>query len=237
MWRASASAVEFDLVRRHHAVDEPDACRLGRRDAVGAGQDDLLGALRADQPWQDHDHDAGAEFQLRLAEHRVLGRNRDVAGERQLAAAGEAIALHRSNRRLLAMPEAHHCGKIAVEDFSPRLEAGRAGLHLLLEIEAGGKVAAGALDDERADLVVALHGIEGMLQLAEHALVDGVEPLRPRQGQERDDTGALQANGLIAVAHGIAAHACPRPVVQLRCIDRQPRAEYPPSTGSDTPVT
>jgi len=178
---------------------------LGRRYTVGAGEDDLLGALRADQPRKKHDHDAGAEFQLRLAEHGVLGGNRDITGKRQLAAAGEAIALHCGDGRLLAMPEAHHGRKIPVEDFAPCLKAGRARLHLLLEIEARGEVAAGALDDERADLVVALHGIEGMLQLAEHALVDGVEPLRSRPGQARDATGALQANGLIAVAHGFAA--------------------------------
>ena len=42
-------------------------------------------------------HDAGAELQLRLAEEGVLGRDGHVAGQRQLACAGEARPAHRRN--------------------------------------------------------------------------------------------------------------------------------------------
>jgi len=54
---------------------------------------------------------------------------------------------------------------------------------------------------KRADFFVALNFIEGELQFAKHPLVNGIQQLRPRQGQERNGSAPLQANSLVGVAH------------------------------------
>jgi hypothetical protein len=92
---------------RHHAIDDAHVARLRRGDPVQAEQDDLLGALRPDDPRQDHGHDAGTELELRLAEHRVLRGDGDIAGHRELHAAREARAVHGGDGRQARVPEAH----------------------------------------------------------------------------------------------------------------------------------
>ena len=90
MWRASSQGRVVEVLGRDDAVDHADLVGALGADPVRTGEDDLLGDLGPDDPGQDHDDDPGPELQLRLAEEGVLGGNRDVAGERQLAGPGEA---------------------------------------------------------------------------------------------------------------------------------------------------
>ena len=58
------------LIDRNDPLDHADLAGAHRRDTVLAGQDDLLCRLRADNPGQDHRHDAGAELQFGFAGKR-----------------------------------------------------------------------------------------------------------------------------------------------------------------------
>ena len=82
------------LVVGHDLVGEPDAQRLVGLD-LAAGDAQLLGPARADQPGQALRAAAAgddAEQDLRLAEHGPLAGDAVVAGQRQLAAAAERVA-------------------------------------------------------------------------------------------------------------------------------------------------
>ena len=84
----------MQFLGRHDLVGEPDPQRLVGLD-LAAGEAQLLGPARADQPGQAlRAAPAGddAEQDLRLPEHRALAGDPVVARQRQLAAAAERVA-------------------------------------------------------------------------------------------------------------------------------------------------
>ena len=100
MCRASVQRRLVQLGRRHDAVDHADLTGALRPDTRSSPVRMIsLATFGPTIHGRIIDHDAGAEFQLRLAEERILRRNRDVAGERQLAGTGEAGPAHGGDGR------------------------------------------------------------------------------------------------------------------------------------------
>jgi hypothetical protein len=117
---------------------------------IVACQQQFLGCLRTGDPRQQQRDGAGAELDLRRSESRRLRSHGHVAGKRKLECAADAIAVHRSDRRLLAIPELHDEVEVGFERLAPLVRpalAGRCGARL--EVEAGGKRAAGAANHDR----------------------------------------------------------------------------------------
>ena len=127
----------LDLVAGgHDAVNEADLVGAPCSNLVLAGEQDFLRVLGPGEPGHQHHDDAGAEAQLGLAEAGILGRHGHVAGERELAAAGERRAPHRSDGRFREMPEAHHGVEVVPQHLAPGGDAYGRGGGLLLEVEA-----------------------------------------------------------------------------------------------------
>src|SRR6266436_6955902 len=121
------------MVTRHHAVDHAEPERRRRVDHI-AEIEELARLLEADDPWH---HEAGPGLRVstyRLAEHRIVRRDRKVAEHRQLAAGSERVALHRGKHGLAHVPGHQLERKAGAEPLviferivSPSLAAGAAG--------------------------------------------------------------------------------------------------------------
>ena len=111
--RASTSAASRS--GRHDPVDQPDPFRLDGVDEV-AGQQQLAGLLLADEVRHQQRDGRGPVADLGLAEPRALGRHDQVAGHRQLEAAGQRVAVDLGDDRLRA-----------IEDAQGRRDVGRPG--------------------------------------------------------------------------------------------------------------
>ena len=138
------------------------------------------------EPGHQHHDDAGAEAQLGLAEAGVLGRHGHVAGERELAAAGERRAPHRSDGRFREMPEAHHGVEVVAQHVAPGGDAYGRGCGLLLEVEARREGTARAGHDECPDRLVGLDRIARRIELGQHGPVDRIGAFGPVEREEPD---------------------------------------------------
>src|SRR6516165_2170724 len=91
------------MVTRHHTVDHAELERRRRVDHI-AEIEELTRLLEADDP---RHHEAGPGLRVstfRLAEHRIVRRDRKVAEHRQLAAGSERVALYRGKHGLAHVP-------------------------------------------------------------------------------------------------------------------------------------
>ena len=130
------------LRRVHHAAGQAHLHRLGLADEAGQ-------PLRAAGARHD------AELDLGLAELGGVGGDDEVAHHGELAAAAEREAGDRRDRRLAAARDA----------VPGRDEVLLVGLHVglglhLLDVGAGGERLLAAGDDDAADAVVGLEGVE-----------------------------------------------------------------------------
>ena len=150
----------------HHPRDEPERERLLRADAAAA-HDRVLRPREADQPDEAlrpaaaRDH---PELHLGEGELDVVGRDAEVAGERELEADAEGVALQLRDHRLRA---ALRRGDVPVQ----ARELLRARLEEAGDVAAGGERPAGAGDDDEA------HGLVGA-ELAEHLVELGARAER-----------------------------------------------------------
>jgi DNA protecting protein DprA len=88
-------------VVRHNAVDETDAFGLVRVDDLGEERQ-LLGAMHPDEPWQEpRSTEVQHEVALRedLGEAGAVGRDDQVAAEREVATCAGSNAVHGGDRR------------------------------------------------------------------------------------------------------------------------------------------
>ena len=95
-----------ELADRHHPVDEADLGGLGRGDApAGHHQlERLLGRHRAHQWHRDHVRPQ-PDVDLGCAEHRVVGRDHEIAGQRQAHPAGQRVAADPGDGGLAEVPQ------------------------------------------------------------------------------------------------------------------------------------
>ena len=159
------------LVVRDDLVGEPDPQRLVGPD-LAAGDAQLLGAARADQPGEALcAAPAGddAEQDLRLAEHGPLAGDAVVAGERQLAAAAERVPGHGGDHHAR---DRRHRVERAVDGGRdrPRL----VGAAELGDVGAGGEDLLAAGDDNGAGRIGA-EADRDLVQPAHDAAREGVD--------------------------------------------------------------
>src|SRR4051794_4636229 len=193
---------------RHDLVDEPHPEGLLRRDDP-AREDQLACARLPDDAWQAL-RPTGArddrEPHLRQAELCPLGRDPDVAAQRELEPAAERIALDRSDRR-------HREGREPAGDLRLGGEPGTAvRTPLLLELAdvrpRGERAIAASAHDDRADVarIGRLEHRERLReireQLARHEVERRVHELERRDLSERelDERGHLVVSAAVAGA-------------------------------------
>src|SRR5947209_19135057 len=215
---------------REQTVDHAPFIRLLRRKRT-AGQDDLLGAPLADRARQvlgaaGPGHDAEGYFGQRKA--RGLGRVKEIAAQRQFAAAGISGAVDRADDRHRT------AGKGADRAFEQemlRLPCLVGHAEALLEVAAGAEclVAGPGQEDAAIGERVAIDRIEEIQEVASHLRVHRIGDLRPVQDQQ-DETVALvlDLERLVAAVHSDAparqlGHHTPTRC-ELRCFgDLPPR--------------
>ena len=129
----------------------------------------------------------------RVADEGVVGHDEQIAVRRELAPAGEAVAVGLGDDDLGEVPDQEVPG---VEVAGPLRRPGdeRADVGQVLgrdpaaEVVAGAEAAAVALDDDDGHVRIALGHPQGVEQLAPQLVAQGVHPLRPVQrdpGQRR----------------------------------------------------
>src|SRR5581483_6027011 len=215
-------------VGRHHPVDETHAQRLGGVDAP-AEEQELLRMLHAEHPGHDEERWGRAELDLRLAELRRVGSHRVVAGHGQVAAAAEAIAVHGRHDRKARAPHAQPRLVAVLGVVAPVLHA-RARLFPRRDVEAGAECLAGAGDDQRPDVVVALASVHGSAEVGEQLIGEGVHLLRAVQGEDGEravllelDRGVGHDGPLFVDVKGAATVLTGSPGATARRPGRRPR--------------
>ena len=229
--RARRSARRVDLrgqrVRRHDSVDEPDPLRLGGIDEV-AGQQQLPGPLLADEERHQQRHRRRPVADLRLAELGALGRDDEVAGHRELEAAGQRIAVDLGDDRLGRIEEPQRGRDVGRQQLAPGDRAADRALGLLGQVVAGREGPAGALEDDDPDAGVGFGCVEGGHERCDQRAVEGVELRRAVQREPDAPRRPLgQEDGL--VRH--RSRRRPRGVARRARPARRPRAR--PGRGDD----
>src|ERR671919_113111 len=144
----------LEPIPRDDPVDQADPEGLLGGDPVLAGEQELLGLPRPDQPRHHHRDHARAEPDLRLAEHRIVGGYGEVAHHHQVAPAGQAVAVDLGDDRFGVVEELEHVLDASRQLLTPAGPIGRAVLRvlrgLLLQVVAGAEGPAGATDHHHA---------------------------------------------------------------------------------------
>ena len=148
-------------------------------------------------------------------------------------APGEAGPAHGGNGGLRAMPEAHDGIEVLAQDRAPLRNAGRPPLHLLLEVEARGERGAGAAHDDRPHRGVALRLVQGLADLGQHGLVEGVGALGAVQRDARNAVQVLEHDGRkLHVDSSVAASSYHAPATERARGALSARPRRPQSRGA-----
>ena len=141
-----------------------------------AGQQQLAGLLLADEVRHEQGHRRRPEPDLGLTELGVVGRHDEVAGHRQLEAAGQRIAVDLGDDGLGAAPD----GSVAATSRGQHATPAPGVVRLLLgQVVAGAERPAGAVDDDDPDGIVGDGRRDRLGQGLAQLVADGVELGRP----------------------------------------------------------
>ncbi|CFN79389.1 Uncharacterised protein [Bordetella pertussis] len=185
---------------RRHAIDQSPLQRLRGVDGFGA-QQQRQRAAAAQQMGQRMGHAGigrGAQFQVGRDQPRVVGGDRQVAGQRQGQARAGGHAVHIGQPQLVHGGDARHA---IVERREQRPQAGADLLGRALEqgdVAAGAKGLAGAAQQHHAQRRAVLQPAGRGLQVARHGDVDGIERGGAVQGKDGERAIGLQGQGAIA---------------------------------------
>ena len=193
---------------RHDPVDEPNPFGPLRAQLVVAAEQQLLGELRSDEPGHHHVDDDRAELELGLSEAAPFLGDGDVARHRELAPAGQAVAVDRGDCGLWKVPEPEEEVEVAREARAPRLRVPGGRHRIVLQVVAGAEGAPGPVHHHRPEVVVLGDRIEHRIDLVHHPRGDGVEPIRPVEGEQPDPATRLEADGLEVAYEAHRGH-CP----------------------------
>ena len=202
-------------------VDDPDRVRALGGDRV-AGERQLHREVVRD-PLREPDQRAGGGDQpaldLRDADLRVARRDDQVAGERDLEAAGDREALDRRDDRLLRRP-------LRDAREAAALRVGPLAGHERLQVHPGAERAAGAREDRHAQVVVAVEAVQRGGHALGHRRVDGVAGLGAVERDLEDAVARLGEDGLAAHAPNSvsAGSRSPRSSARSTSTQRSPRA-------------
>src|SRR5262249_6994293 len=155
------------------AAAEDDVHRGGLSDRA---RESLRAARARDDP----------EGGLRLAEARGLGCNDQIARQRELAPAAEAVAGDGCDERRPEVPE-----RVPPLDASGVIELERAAARELADVGAGRERTLGAAEHDAADRLVAVEALQLRHELVHQLVRQRVELLRPVQQHDGDRLVAL----------------------------------------------
>src|SRR6266446_4026600 len=82
-------------------------------------------------------------------------------------------------------------------DFDPGRVEGRSAVGARADVVAGGKGPTSARQDDGPDIGISVAGVQGLVKLGGHLRVDGVEGLRPVQGDREDRLRLLVEDHLV----------------------------------------
>ncbi len=207
--KAVGKAIDLrgERVRGHDAVDQPDPLTFRGVDEV-AGQQQLPGPLLADQERHQQRHGRRPVADLRLTELRALGRDDEVAGHRELEAAGQRIPMHLRDHGLGRVKEPERGRDIGRQQLAPGHGAADRALGFLGQVVAGREGPAGALEDDDPDAVVGFCFVEGGHECGNEFAVEGVEL---RRAVQPEPDAPWRSGG---EEHGLVRHRSPPPVPQ-----------------------
>src|SRR2546428_4400540 len=198
-------------------MDEAGAVRFGGRDPA-AGQQHAHRGLerdRARQPMHAALERHAADARLRQSELGVLGRDDDVAGQRQLEAAAQREAVHRRDERLgqiMAKRQSAEAARMTMRDVRGArvlLAKGASAplalprwLRRLPHVVAGRERAiAGGREDRHAQLGIALVAGPHLVQLVGGGAMERVADLGPVERHDEQVPVTLDAAEPRRVAH------------------------------------
>jgi hypothetical protein len=202
--RQIASAISRALIGRHHVVHQPVAERPGRVEAPARHQQlqrDPLGQ-HPRQPLRAAGARDDRARHLRHAELGVLRGDADVARDRDLQPAGQAVAVDRGDDRLPALKVAGDAAERRARHLTR--VAPLSGHHLghRHQVVAGGEGAfAGAGEDGDPEVGVVAEVAEGGVQLVAGLGVDGVQPVRAVDRDQRQVSLLLVEDPLEPIGH------------------------------------
>ena len=192
-------------VTRHHLVHDPEAQRFGGIEMI-PGQSVAMRGLPAGQR-REQDRRVRDVTDLRLREHAVVGGNRDVARQRIPEPTAHDPAVDGGDDRLRQLPEMHQPSRRRIVVRPPALqelrdlEAARIERRLAVrappDVVARGERAAGAGQDDRADLRIGIGLVQRSMQLGRELWVDRVQRLRPIERERDDGSGLLVEQHLV----------------------------------------
>ena len=200
--------LRHQLLLRHHLVHQPHLQRVLRR-VLAAEVPDLPRLLLADDAREEDRAEPGVETphaRPRLAEYRVLRRQREVADDVQHVPAADGIAVHRGDDRL----RDHADDGVQLRDAKLRV-AGAVlvavlAAHLLVAA-ARERLVARARQDDHADVVVLPRVLERLDHLVDRQRTEGVAHLRTVDRDGRDAAALLVED--VRVRHAGSLRARP----------------------------
>src|SRR5579859_6941001 len=167
----------------------------------GRGVGQVARPRRAGQPGQPLAHAPGrpqAPLGVRVTEHRFLGGDHDVAGERELEGAGEAVAVDlRDDDRADAADQVDDPpgGQVEQVAHGPAVERAVAER---LQVDPGAERPARAGQHHHHGLGLTVGPLQGGCELGEHPRGDGIERLRPVERDRGHRRVQVDADGLQA---------------------------------------
>ena len=185
--------LRLELVRRHHAIDQPDPLRLARVDDVG-GEHQLLRAREADAA-REEVRAAGVGNQAdpgeQLREAGPVGRHHEIARQGQVTPRARCRSVDHGDRGGAEASQRHDR---AVDRLDPRLPFRRR--HRIvphqLDVAARAEVLARAPDHHHPHARVIAESLQRGFEVMAHRHVQRVADLRPVQ---RDRGHAVRARG------------------------------------------
>src|SRR5262249_9859867 len=205
---------------------EPPLGGRGPVDRV-AGEQQALGAGRADAKSPERARRHTPDPRGRVADLRPVLDDQQVGAKRHVRAAGDAVAVHLRDRRLVGVKQAHEATQVAahhlvvgdrvpgalrvvVSGLDHRVEGrsgGRLGVRDPLEVplSRGDEVVAAAEpravagQGDHVDLRVEVRTLNAGRELARHLEGDAVAPLRPMQGDAGDPPGHVVGQRLVPI--------------------------------------
>jgi len=169
-------------------------------DRVAGHEGQLLGALRPDE-WRPQRSDVAAtDGDRRLADAGVVGDDGDVGVDAHLRGAGDAVAVHRGDHRLRVVPDREKAVEVALQSVA--VTNGVRGLrHTDLTHVVPGREALALPADGKHRPSCGLEGFQGIRELVEEVVRQGVRPFRSVEHDPREVVLVLQSDVFVVLAH------------------------------------
>src|SRR5690606_19327489 len=190
------------------AVDQSELLRLLRGDGA-RGVEQVHGQRPGDQARQHHRAEVRAHAALGLgeADRGLLDGDADVAGEYDLAAAGDRVAVDGGDDRLVGLEDHLEQRAVLAGHRGVHLAAGAGDVVHLLHVAAGAEsLVTGTGDDDRPHIGVVAGLDERLDELLHGVPAHGVAAVRAVDGDPGDPVGHLVEDLVLGTGGQSVAH-------------------------------